>query len=1247
MRKDKRILMEKLRALETLQKRYREADLELLDLFMTDVSFKDKDGNTVTMTPEDCTNELNRKDGNMVYKETWRGKVQKYTHMHQFCYSKGMLPSDIVYMHENPNTEKSAEIRAKINTYKNEFFKMIKENDIDKACESTADLMNIISEKRDVYYKKNMTFDDVIDNFEDFYLSNCSTMTYGQTFGSHSDSPNFVKVNEIYDKKYGKDKGKADSASVGGLMLLGEYLLPIISPNPDDEKFFSQNTPNLQEYYNLFESSEKYGDMPLEKMGTVENEVTTEPTTIDKAIMGLGWAKSAERKVSYGKSIPFRTKGVLTNEAMHGLAEIGTNSKIYVSPITKKTEELQSKVRKYYNTFEPAFSESKEQYKTNQLGSFYKSDGHLTMDVNMDGIADEKITKNVMAIKKAKVFATFIKDEQKKEKFNKIVNVWEELLEDEKDNGVVTRSYLDFENKLDVEILRRKIAGKNTDNLNAIKEEISREKDSLGRGSQADGIFDLLRSFESLAWEKEQQSDEKISGKFADGNFDVLKKILADNDISEEDFFDVVKDLNRNRPEFDHAVISFDGVSDEELAKVTGLGANAYPMKMSAFLANTLDDNFYFLKDNFMTPEYEESLSKEGKDIYDCLYVNGVPLRKAYGIAPSLDYKNDASILKRKFMLDVLNKADVRFDNGKSIEPIEVSFNEKNLPLTKAAYDKTEISVPDAFKNLSEEEKKAKVLSEKEAFTRSDREKDFIQFHEGYADNNKQGGIAAFEESEFLNVSGIDSPQAFSERLERIRQEDFENPDESELFEGEVDDNYRNLIDAIYGGQDSKNHLYGNCLEGIGIKDINQSLFFDGKTFDEYCDENGFDRTGWDRFQKRTMALSLLFDDKTHVDVVRLGADENGKLKVFTSEVKLDTTGLSAEKKQSLEALYAEPGREERHKKISGSFINKLEKVNIMKDNLESIAIVKDESQKTNVTLQLAVAKAIAILREPEKANEIAGYTRVLSAEKEGPEEKIAFKKNFFDPIEVHVENYVKDGKFDGTMYDYKAALGKFVTTVDRSNMTPEMKNLVDVADIYYKDLKGALKEPSRAAFEAKKELMNLNVESHEFFDRFGPLVASAKNKTPFRKLSDAIEELRGMDPAYPSISESALYREQLKDIRNLAQEYIDWAGKPGIFSSKKTEQRYEFVNNLIHFADTKIETIETDAKILNGVEYAHEERELVSLDELGGNESKHTDKKVTKVKSKTVENALENSDEKEDGMRERDSSIGSMGKNG
>ena len=930
----------------------------------------------------------------------------------------------------------------------------------------------------------------------------------------------------------------------------------------------------------------------------------------------------------------------------------------FESPYKEFNRNVDKEINALTSEFPFEYVESKKEKEEAQLPLSYWNEGkRRPMDTNYKCCVEDRVNKNFGAIKQAKVLGNFITDDKKRETYEMLVKVWQGMIDDEIESSEKSRKLMSLSNAI-----RNKFAMTSEDDpeyekISALNEKAGEMTMRFGNGSGAYNILDPFRETFRIIWEKgpmdRKALEDKILTNDAGEKVQAFLDILKGNGIEEKDFFDLVEDLNHNKPEKNHAVISLDGIKDEEMALLCGKGEKGYPMELTTAQASFLDDNFYFMKNNFFPASYENKLKEEGKDIYDCLYVNGLPLRKAYSMHVTADYRENVITLKRKFMLDVLNNADVRFDNGHSIEPIEVKVSE-NLEKTEKAMVDAGINIPEAFDNLSAGEQRDFCNKEKEALKREGKEKDLIKNRLDTYDTYKNISLPIYDKSDVLKISCADLSEAFVTSVDKVGKMSVDARkqfDKTEYGKSACESSYAisKMVEGdVLGNVDSQMVFDVPYLKELGITTTADMILFDGKQRQEYLNSIGKgDKKN--AFQSHQNITNAFFDGKTHVDCIRVGFDENGRLKLNPSELQFDmsTTNVKGSEKLAtrLETLYNAPGREERLKKVTGKFAARLELANAVKERMERKPVLDAVNRPGFYPVEI-ISKIIAMEgKNPEIQEMLVGFKALNGSDSNLSAEEANLRDNVYATVSSNMDKYFKTYK-DEKIYDYAQILDDYTKKVNRENLSPEMKKFVEAADLCNEKMKLLLVEPTKEEFVAKNELLSMKPELYDMMEKFEPLEASQKNKSPFKALSDSIKELKELGPEYPSLAETALFREQLKEIKKQAERYLDWAGKPGFFSSKKTVNRYEFVNDLIQFSDTMIERIEKDVKILNGVEYVHEEREHVSLDVLGDNESKNKDKTFSNVKRKTVDKAAENFDENKRGMREHDISKDSIGRN-
>lgn len=1217
----KQTVIDNMRRIAEIQNRYVAAEEEIHELFMQDVSFIDKEGNEVHMNKEDCIKEFNRRDEDMIYGETYRSPTHQTVHICEYCYANGISPAEMLYMHEHPESEEAKNTKGRIANLKNSFFKMIKDNDLETAADVMTNVLEQVVDSRDVFFKKDMNFDDIVNNYSTLRIAQRGTMTYGQTFGNSYNLPKMKFVNDYADKRL-RRKG-CSGIDAGTILLSGEILMSPIKDDPDDQKFIEKNWETLANY-------KVYLDYVNELHEVSTDQLTKQPMPGDSGLYPVnqimviegtqGWYQWFDRREDEN-DVAIRT---MKDDVLEALANVGTRVPVFESPYKEFNRKVDKDIASLISKFPFEYSESKEDKEDAQLPLSYWNEGkRRPMDINYKGCVEDRVNKNFGAIKQAEVLGTFISDEKKRETYEKLVNVWKGMVDDEIESSEKTRKLMSLSNAV-----RNKLAMTSEDDpeyesLSTLNERAQEMTMRFGNGSGAHTILDPFRETFRVIWEKgpmdRKALEDKILTNDAGEKVQAFLDILKGNGIEEKDFFDLVEDLNHNKPEKNHAVISLDGIRDEEMALLCGKGEKGYPTKLTTAQASFLDDNFYFMKNNFFPASYENRLKEEGKDIYDCLYVNGLPLRKAYSMPPTSNYKEDATTLKRKFMLDVLNNADVRLDNGHGIEPIEVKVSE-NLEKTEQAMVASGINIPKEFADLSADEQRDFCNREKEGLKREGKEKDFIKNHLDTYDTYKNISLPIYENTDVMKISCADLSEAFVASVDKVGKMSVDARkkfNKTEIGKSASDSSYAisKMVESdVIGNIDSQMIFDVPYLKELGIVSPTDMILFDGKQRQEYLNSIGKgDKKN--SFQSHQNITNAFFDGKTHVDCIRVGFDENGRLKLNTSELQFDmsTTAVKGKEKiaKRLETLYNAPGREERLKKVTGKFAARLELANAVKERMERKPVL-DDINKPGLRPDEIISKIIAMEgKDPEIQEMLVGFKALNGTDPNVSVEEANLRDNVYAKVSGDMDKYFKSYK-DEKIYDYAKILDGYTKNVDRENLSPDMKQFVEAADLCNEKMKQLLVEPTKEEFAAKNELLSLKPELYDMMEKFEPLEASQKNKTPFKALSDSIKELKDLGPEYPSLSETAIYREQLKEIKKQANEYLGWAGKPGLFSSGKTQERYKYVNDLIKFADKQIEMIDKDVKILNGTEYAKEERTLLTKEERKiGNEK---DIKLTKA---------------------------------
>ena len=142
----------------------------IIDLFTVGLTFPDprQGGNEITFnTAEDGTNylaELNKsQDPELPLAESGR-KGNEHAGMKLFLYSKGFTPEDIEELMMNPASDKSKELETKIKGFRQEYFEMLANGDLDKIGKMYADAFKNLQNVNLNWLKESDTPEKMVEN---------------------------------------------------------------------------------------------------------------------------------------------------------------------------------------------------------------------------------------------------------------------------------------------------------------------------------------------------------------------------------------------------------------------------------------------------------------------------------------------------------------------------------------------------------------------------------------------------------------------------------------------------------------------------------------------------------------------------------------------------------------------------------------------------------------------------------------------------------------------------------------------------------------------------------------------------------------------------------------------------------------------------------------------------------------------------------------------------------------------------
>lgn len=477
-----------------------------------------------------------------------------------------------------------------------------------------------------------------------------------------------------------------------------------------------------------------------------------------------------------------------------------------------------------------------------------------------------------------------------------------------------------------------------------------------------DGYEELFKSI----WDdgSEKKKTDEIS--MADVGRKYFYDALHDHGYEPEavaNAFKAIKDLDIKK---DKPLFYVDGFNDETALTYTkSNGIYTMDIERDTLTAGFSFDNFNTFVKTWFDKDTLDSLHKEGRDCFDCLFVDGQSLRERYNQEFASDYRESCSEISIRFLSDVLNGQTIHMiKDGKFVE-VDVEVNKDNLPKTYAEYlnAKEKARRTNQFLSYTDEEKENLLKASLEKTkNREMREKNIIFAGALFFDYSGNAKYMPLPQKNGAKVAmGAYMPSIFS-KAKKVH-----DSHEYNILGLEEREDIAKLAKAIITNasyyEAHKNTTADKYPMGkeMGFKNNRELVYIDGVPAREYLRKKYSEAELTERYEEifDTELVYLLSSEKHTIDVLCVGKNEFGKTSAKFVEMLPDTVA-----KEDLAK------REERHNKMLAPFdLEKLAKNAGRKERM--IALLSNAEFKKALTGLVAVNVLTDAPEYFEKSNEL------------------------------------------------------------------------------------------------------------------------------------------------------------------------------------------------------------------------------------------------------------------------------------